>query len=300
MRRRAAARTEPLAAPVERVAFRLAETIGSYGTELGQFSTPGGIATDSEGNLYVADSHNERIQKISVQGEVYGLGGPGLFVCPRGVVVDHSGFIYVVEQGASRLQKFGSKGQFLFAIGGAEAAQPRFASPTAICLDNYHQVYIADTDNDRVTCYTATGRWQIDFHGPTSDLALRRPQGVAVDPLGRIYVSDTMHHRILRLTPEGRLDTVIGRAGPGRGELAEPRGLAIDPDGGLWVADAGNDRVQKFSPEGQDVCCFPVSATRKLNLASPSAVAVDLHGSVYISDSLNHRILRLEPAGEEQ
>ena len=151
VRRRVRATLEPTAAPVARETFRLAETIGSFGAELGQFSNPGGVATDTEGNLYVADSGNERIQKITPTGEVYGLGGPGLFVCPRGVVVDHSRFIYVVEQGGSRLQKFASRGQFVFAIGGPEAVQPRFASPTAIFLDNYHHIYIADTDNDRVT-----------------------------------------------------------------------------------------------------------------------------------------------------
>ncbi len=291
---------EQTAAPVAREAFRLAETIGSFGVELGQFSSPGGITTDPDGNLYVADSRNHRIQKITPEGEVYGLGGDDLLVHPQGVAVDNSRFIYVVEQGANRLQKFGPQGQFIFAIGGPEGSQPRFASPTAICLDVYHHVYVADTDNNRVTCYTAVGRWQIDFHGPTSALALKRPQGIAVDSLGRVFVSDTMHHRIIRMTPEGRPDSVIGGSGPAPGELDEPRGLAIDLDGGLWVADAGNDRVQKFNSDGKVVCCFPETPRNQLDLASPSAVAVDLHGSVYVSDTLNHRILRLEPAGEGQ
>lgn len=66
------------AAPAERVAFRVAETIGSFGTALGQFSKPGGIAVDRNSNVYVADSCNHRIQKITPAGEVYGLGGEGL------------------------------------------------------------------------------------------------------------------------------------------------------------------------------------------------------------------------------
>jgi len=288
------------AAPVERVAFRVAETIGSFGGALGQFSKPGGISVDRSSNVYVADSCNHRVQKITPVGEVYGLGGEGLLLYPQGVAVDHAGHIYVVEQGANRLQKFGPHGQWLFAVGGPESGQPRFASPTDICIDSYHHVYIADTDNNRVSCYSATGQWQIDFHGPTSDLSLGRPQGVAVDGVGRLYVSDTMHHRILRLTPDGRFDALIGLPGPGPGELSEPRGLALDLDGGLWVADAGNDRVQKFSPEGEVVCCFPRTPSRKLDLASPSSVAVDPRGSVYVSDSLGHRILRLVPSGDRR
>ena len=164
-------------------------------------------------------------------------------------------------------------------------------------MDGYHQIYVADTDNNRVTCYTATGRWHMDFHGPTPDLPLARPQGVAVDVQGRIYVSDTLRHRVIRMTPEGKPDAVIGRAGPEPGALSEPRGLAIDLDGGLWVADAGNDRVQKFSPEGHLLCCFPHRPDLGIDLASPNAVAVDSQGNVYITDSLNHRVLRLAPEG---
>ena len=284
------------AARGEQVSFRLAETVGSFGSALGQFNCPGGIAVDPEGNLYVADSRNDRIQKITPGGEVYGLGGPGVFVHPQAIVVDGARFMYVIEQGANRLQKFGPRGQFILAIGGPRARIRRFASPTAACLDIYHQIYIADTDNNRVTCYTNTGRWVTDFHGPTADLAFARPQGVAVDPQGRLYVADTMHHRVVRLTPEGLLDAVIGRPGPEPGELAEPRGLAVDPDGGIWVADTGNDRVQKFGPDGDLRCCFPPAPTPGLDLSCPRSVAVDGRGSVYVSDSMNHRIVRLVPA----
>jgi DNA-binding beta-propeller fold protein YncE len=91
---------------------------------------------------------------------------------------------------------------------------------------------------------------------------------------------------------------VIGRPGPGSGELAAPRGLALDLDDGLWVADAGNDRIQKFGGDGQAICCVPESPQAKLNLASPSSVAVDPRGNVYVSDSLNHRVLRLTPVGD--
>jgi DNA-binding beta-propeller fold protein YncE len=158
----------------------VAETIGSFGTELGRFSRPGGIAVDAESNLYVADSCNHRVQKITPAGEVYGLGGEGLLLYPQGVAVDHVRSIYVVEHGANRLQKFGPRGQWLLAVGGPESARPRFASPTDICVDAYHHVYVADTDNNRVTCYSATGRWQIDYHGPTSQHPLGAGEGLCL------------------------------------------------------------------------------------------------------------------------
>ena len=281
-------------APYLRV--RLAEIIGSYGAALGQFNRPAGLVLDADGSLYVADSLNHRVQKITPAGDVYGLGGPDLLVNPQGVAVDGARFIYIVEQGADRLRKFSQIGYLVFVLGGPKARVRRFACPTAICLDSYHQLYIADTNNDRVTCYSATGHWQTDYHGPRADLALSRPQGVAVDPQGRVYISDTLHHRILRLTPDGKLDAVIGQPGPEPGQLSEPRGLAIGPDGSLWVADAGNDRVQQFTPDGEIACCFPDERQRGVDLASPTSVAADGEGGVYVSDSLNHRIIRLSPA----
>ncbi|MCJ7752310.1 MAG: hypothetical protein MUQ65_14690, partial [Armatimonadetes bacterium] len=72
-RRMAVVDVKPEAAPVARASFRVAETIGSFGAALGQFSSPGGIAVDRDSNLYVADSRNHRIQKITPHGEVYGL-----------------------------------------------------------------------------------------------------------------------------------------------------------------------------------------------------------------------------------
>jgi len=280
------------------MAVKLAEIIGSFGPRLGQFNKPAGIALDGEGCLYVADSLNHRVQKITPSGDVYGLGGADLLLNPQGVAVDGSRFIYILEQGADRLRKFSHTGFLVFTLGGPETRVRRFASPTAICLDQYHQLYIAEAERDRITCYSAAGHWQTNYEGRTYEPGFRRPQGVAVDLHGNVYVSDTMNHRIVRLRPNGELDAVIGRPGPGPGELAEPRGLATASDGGVWVADCGNDRVQKFSPEGEPVCCFPEPDRRDVDLSCPLAVALDGEGGVYVSDSLNHRIIRLTPMGE--
>ncbi len=278
--------------------FRLAETIGSFGRELGKFNTPMGICLDVEGSLYVADSRNHRVQKITPQGDVYGLGGPESLSLPQGVAVDSTRFIYVAEQGSHRLRKFGPKGQFVFSLGGSTRSLARFSSPTALYIDSYHQLFIADTENGRITSYSATGHWRQDYPCPDPEGPFRRPQGVAVDTEGRVYVSDTMRHRVVRLAPDGRLDLILGKPGPEIGELDEPRGLAIDPDGSLWVADSGNDRVQKFDAEGRVVCCFPERPTPQLDLSSPSAVAVDPQGNVFVSDTMNHRLLRLVLSGE--
>ncbi len=283
--------------PPTRAVLRLAETIGAFGKELGKFNTPMGVALDQDGALYVADSRNHRVQKITPEGDVYGLGGPNTLNLPQGVAVDSARFIYVAEQGSHRLRKFGPQGQFVFSLGGSARSLARFSSPTALFIDTYHQLFIADTDNGRITSYSATGHWRQDYTCPDPEGPFCRPQGVAVDVEGRVYVADTMRHRVLRLTSSGKLDLVIGKPGLEVGELDEPRGLCVAPDGGVWVADTGNDRVQKFDAKGTPVGCFPERPRADLFLSSPSAVAVDAKGSVYISDTLNHRLLRLEAAG---
>jgi DNA-binding beta-propeller fold protein YncE len=295
---RRTAEEEQSTASVTGMAVRLVEIIGSFGTRLGEFNRPAGIALDGEGSLYVADSLNHRVQKITPSGDVYGLGGPDLLVNPQGVAVDGSRFIYILEQGADRLRKFSHTGFLVFTLGGPEVRVRRFACPTAICLDQYHQIYIAEAERDRITCYSAAGHWQTNYEGRTYEPGFRRPQGVAVDLQGNVYVSDTLNHRIVRLRPNGEMDAVIGRPGPEMGELAEPSGLATAPEGGVWVADSGNDRVQRFSGEGEATCCFPEPDRRDVDLSCPTAVALDGEGSVYVSDSLNHRIIKLAPVGE--
>jgi DNA-binding beta-propeller fold protein YncE len=299
VRRRAVVAPAGEAVLVPPTRLRLAETIGSFGAALGQFNTPAGLFIDADANVYVADSRNNRVQKITPSGDVYGMGGPGILSLPQAVVVDSTGFIYITELGGHRFRKFGPRGQFVFCMGGPSGSLARFSSPTALCMDAYHHLYIADTDNGRITCYSATGHWRTDYHSPTSGTEFKRPQGVAVDQQGRIFVADTLNHRIVRLAPDGTLDLVIGKPGPAPGELAEPRGLAADDDGGLWVADSGNDRVQKFDEEGGLVCCFPERPTPGLDLSTPSAVAVDGQGGVYVSDTMNHRLLRLATVGDD-
>jgi DNA-binding beta-propeller fold protein YncE len=297
--RRVQRQWQEMSAPAAaRQCLRMAETIGAFGTDLGEFNKPGGLCLDAEGGLYVADALNHRVQKITPDGDVYGLGGPDLLVNPQGVVVDSSRFIYVIEQGADRLRKFSDTGYLVFTLGGPNARVARFSCPTAICMDSYHHLYIADTENSRVTCYSATGQWQRDYHGPSSGLDGSRPQGVAVDTEGRVYVSDTMRHRIIRLRGDGDLDFAFGKHGSEPGEMDEPRGLAADADGGIWVADTGNDRVQKFMPDGQVVCCYPEPGRRNGKLADPIAVVPDGQGNIYVSDALNHRIVRLVFTGD--
>jgi DNA-binding beta-propeller fold protein YncE len=138
---------------------------GSSGVGPGQFLTPLGIALDGQGNLYVADSINNRIQKLSANGgrPIAQFGtkgtGPGQFNNPTGVAIDQRGNIYVSDRGNHRIQKLSPTGEFLEQWGktgkfGTEllpGVQPgQFHNPEGLALDSKGNLYVADQGNNRI------------------------------------------------------------------------------------------------------------------------------------------------------
>jgi DNA-binding beta-propeller fold protein YncE len=197
---------------------------GSAGTGPGQFSDPRGIATDSAGDLYVADHGNNRVQKLAPDGRVLviwgrhggdgsGGTGDGEFNRPRGVAVDRFGNIYVADKENNRIQKFDSRGRFLLrwgrngGDGSAGAGDAEFHIPYSVAAGR-EELYVADTGNNRVQEFTFGGRF--------------------IARIGR--------------------DGGDGTAGNGPGEFSTPYGVAVDCRGNLYVTDEGNERVEVFGP----------------------------------------------------
>lgn len=194
-----------------------------------QFNSPGGVAVDRTGNIYVADFGNHRIRKISQQGTVSTLAGSGV---PG------------------------------FADGPAASAQ--FNSPAGIALDRAGNLYVADFGNDRIrkisptgVVSTAAGSGDPGFaDGPGAAAQLKAPFAVAVDAAENVYVTDRGNERIRIITPAGDIRTIAGNGtpgyldGPGSAALFNGSiGVAAEPDGALFVADRGNERIRKLTPD---------------------------------------------------
>ncbi len=206
---------------------------GSYGHETGEFDWPGGIAVDSAGNVYVVDSFNHRIQKFTPEGtHLATLGGdgpdwggsgtgPGEFSSPEGVAVDGAGSVYVADTWNHRVQKFTPDGALVATWGrnggdGSAGTGPgEFDSPGGIEVDRAGNVYVVDTDNDRIQTFTSTGAL-ITMWGTlgTGDGQFNHPRGVAVDEAGHAFVVDTDNSRFQRFARQDELtgDDVLAEA----------------------------------------------------------------------------------------
>jgi len=304
--------------------LRVVEVFGGRGAGADQFHYPTGLAVDRSGILFVADTYNHRIQRITPSGGVAAIGGRGTaraqFLSPQGVAVDAEDSFYVVEQGGSRVQKFTREGVLTLVFGRAGRAEGELNGPTGIAVALTGDIYICDTGNSRVQRFDAEGRFLSVIGAPgLYGTGLSSPQAVAVDPGGNLYAADTGQSRLVRFDPVGRADRQIGGvSGNGRRTrddslplpLHSPRAMVIDPMGLLYVADGGEPDPLTGEMRGRVRCLLlsngEVLATvdrvgrslgtllRPGGLAlTPIAAADGLQrGDLYIADTLNHRVLR--------
>jgi tripartite motif-containing protein 71 len=175
---------------------------GTSGSADGQFNNPNGVATDSSGNVYVADVGNDRIQKFSSSGAFltkwgsHGTGN-GQFDMPQDVAVDSVGDVYVPDMVNNRIQRFSSTGAFLGKWGTAGAGAGQFNQPFAVTTDSQRNVYVVDYVNARVEVFRPSGAFigtwgsagsgQGQFNGPWS---------IALGVAGTIYVADAGNNRV--------------------------------------------------------------------------------------------------------
>ena len=244
---------------------------------------PRGIAVGPEGNVYFADSGNNRIRVIHPNGTINTVvGGDGpkfagetALADPHAVAVDHEGNLFIVDTGNHRIRKatagtittIAGTGHAGFEGAGGPARLAALQYPKGIGVDAVGIVYIADTGNNRIrridrdgkiSTVMGTARQGLSGDGgKATNAALALPQGLVVAPDRSVYVSDSMNHSIRRIDSDGVVVTVAGTgvAGSGRegnearrSQLIHPIGLTTDADGRLLVADSGNHRIRRLEP----------------------------------------------------
>ena len=215
-------------------------TFGSSGSGNGQLTGANGIATDTAGNIYVADTGNHRVQKFSAAGAYLTQWGTfgnadGQFSSPQALDVDGEGNVYVVDTNNLRIQKFTSNGVFLAKWGTSGTGNGEFILPRGIAVDRHGLVYVTDYDHHRIQKFTGDGIYIDQFGtgggGPGQFFQAR---DIAIDADGFVNVVDGVTPRLQRFTSEGTFLSQLTIPSSGAGTA-----VAVDPVGTVYVGVPG-------------------------------------------------------------
>ncbi|MBU6401722.1 MAG: hypothetical protein KGS61_15500, partial [Verrucomicrobia bacterium] len=254
---------------------------------------PSGVAVDTNGNLFIADTGNQRIRQVSPDGTITTVAGNGRAS-------------YVGDGGA--------------------ATNASLQYPNGVAVDGSGNLFIADTGNHRIRevdaaglIRTVAGNGRIGYSGDggaATNASLSNPASVAVDGLGNLFIADGFNNRIRRVDTNGVISTVAGSGKPGysgdggaatNATLNSPQGIVVDPRGNLFVADSLNYRIRKIGTNGLLTTVAGNghfgyggdggSATSAI-LTDPFGVGMDASGNLLIADTFNNRIRKVTAVGQ--
>lgn len=313
-----------------------------------QLWSPLGLAVDSAGNVFVADSANNRIRRIAANGIITTVAGTGVagfsgdagpavsaqLSAAAGVALDANGNLFIADSGNNRVRKvtpagvittIAGNGKSTYAGDGGPALSAQF-SATSIAIDSFGNLYLGDTANYRIRKILTDGSITTvagsGFPGNTGDggsalaAQLSAFRQITVDSNGNIYVADTGNSIIREVTSGSQvITTVAGNGQPGFvgdtfsatiAALAFPSGIVLDSKGDILIADSANFRIRLVTTDGTISSVVGTgnasySGDGRLPLAaqflSPQGLALDTAGNLYVGDSGNFRLRKIPASG---
>jgi sugar lactone lactonase YvrE len=336
---------------------------------------PSGVAVDAAGNIYVSDSANHQIRKITANGTIQNLAGTftgsggqdgtkwnARFANPQGLATDTSGNIYVADQDNHAIRKITANGTVTTVAGsfisdnsaftgsatgfsgsadGGGKTNARFNKPADVAVDAAGNIYVADSGNHAirkistngtVTTLAGTKGAAGKINALGANARFRAPQGIAVDGNGTVFVADTGNQVIRRITANGTVTTFAGAAFTGSASplggrasftksahaafigsadstnlpasvdgnattarFSYPTDITIDSVGNLYVTDSGTEKVRRITTNGT---VTTLGGSPDGFFYNPLAVAAGANGTLYIADAGNNRIARGLPGSD--
>lgn len=257
---------------------------------------PYGVAVDSQGRIYVADSYVAAVFIFDAKtGAVEFLrnGAEARFKDIIGLAMDDADRLFVSDAKLHQVSVFGKDHKLEQTFGAAELGRP-----SGMAIDNENRfLYVADVQNERIAVFDADNYKFLRYVGgpgkeeaDDSPATFAKPTNVAVDADGNLYVADTLNNRIQIFDADGNFVSMFGKPGDGPGFFARPKGLAIDGDGHIWVADALQNRVQIFDQEGHLLAFFGEPGKYPGQFGLPAGLCIDKQNRVVVSEQLKGRI----------
>ena len=283
-----------------------------------QLTGPGGVAVDSSGNVYIADTGNHVIRKITSGGTISTFAGSGgnagfggdtgpatsaLLFSPIGLAVDKSGNVYIADSGNNLIRQV--VGANINTVVGGAATVLQLNHPTGIALDSNGVLYIADTGNRRIvrfangaaTPFAGNGLTKFSGdNGPATLAGINDPTGVCVDAAGNVYITDTFNNRIRRVTSDGIITTVAGNgftgfAGDGgraiNASLSFPRAVIADSSGNIYVADTNNDAIRVLQAQAPAIFAGGVVNAGSFNAPISGGALATVFGSNFAGSNVS-------------
>lgn len=266
-----------------------------------------GLAVDSKGNIYIADTFNGRVRMLTAPGSItapagtittfagngtYGYSGDGgpatsaELTQPSGVAVDSGGNVYITDYGNYTVRKVNTSGAISTFAGtgvpgysgdGGPANKATFASPYAIAIDSSGNIYISDLGNTNIRQITTDGNIHTIVSGVSAD-------AIAVDGAGSIYFPDSFTHTVRKILSDGTQFVIAGipgspgfsgDGGPGTSaQLNQPHGVALDSAGNVYVADSGNQVIRLLSPVASSISVVNAASGNGVSIAPGEIISI--------------------------
>ena len=251
-----------------------------------RLNNPWAVAVDAGGDLFIADTANDRVRKVSAAGTIstaVGDGDASVLNSPLGVAMDGSGNLYIADSGNNQVETLSADGAFSILVG-------QLKNPSAVAVDGAGDVFVADRGNGRILEVSAAG-------AVTVAATVADPVALAVDGAGNLYVSDNSQNALLEIGAAGTAVTVW------QGKSA-PLGVVVDAQGDVYLSDSGGNRLLRIAPGGTAAAIGGTgvagfsgdgAAAGAAELSGPAGLALDAFGDLFVADAGNNRIRKLTP-----